>query len=196
MGPTVIAVALMILVIGIGWLNHSGDDFVDSSSPLGRELIEAQADQANDGADIPAAGAALPGSLGGEAATGTDGGTTGTTLPPSVLDILLGEPTVTGTGSGSAAGAGPTSSTGSSGSTGSTGSGSSGTTSPSSPGTQPPTTGGSSPTTEGTVPPTSETTAPPTSDTTSETTLPPPIEDAGLLDVVGGLLGGVVGVLS
>jgi hypothetical protein len=193
MGPTVIAVALMILVIGIGWLNHSGDDFVDSSSPLGRELIEAQADQAN-GADIPAAGAALPGSLGGSAATGTDGGTTGTTLQPSVLDILLGEPTVTGTGSESAAGAG---STGSSGSSASSGSGSSGTTSPSSPGTRPTTTSGSPSTTGGTTPPSSDTTVTTESTTTTDSTEPPPpIEDAGLLDVVGGLLGGVVGVLA
>ena len=186
-GPTVIAAALVVLVIGLGWLNHGGSAVDQGSTPFARDVSQA-VEQAQEDGLIPASQPAQPSDI-GSSRSGDDGGgddrTSSTTIvvdPETGLEITINVESGT-TGSSGTTG----------GSTGTTGGGD-GTTSTSRPG---------SPTTRPTTPPTTDpttTTTEPTTTTTEPTTTTtetPPT--TGLLeDLVGGLtgaLGSVVGAV-
>lgn len=201
-GPTVIAAGLVVLVIGLGWLNHSGDTGTGGTA-FERDVANA-VERAQAMGEIPGSDPASPSSVGsaGDGRDG-DGGTGRTTSTTIVVDPETGlritvnvlpdgsmSPSST-TGStadgttGTTSGSGTGGSGGSGGTTGTSRPGSTGTTNP--PTTDPPTT--DPPTTD---PPTTD---PPTTDppTTEPPTTNPPTTDGGLL---GDLIGGIAGALG
>lgn len=194
-GPTIIAGALVVLVIGLGWLNHGGGTVDEGSTPFARDVTRAVEDARQDGA-IPASQPAEPSAIGSSRGGGGTSSTTGAVDPATGMEMAPGaEPGTTGssTTTGGAAGTG-----GTAGTSGTTGGGSNGgsdggtgTTRPGSTTTDPPPTTGRSTTTSSTAP---STTTPPTSPSTTT----PPATGGILDDLVGGLtgvLGSVAGAL-
>jgi hypothetical protein len=183
-GPTVIAAGLVVLVIGLGWLNHSGE------GGRGNTAFERDVSQAVERAEalgeIPGSDPASPSSVGG-AGGDRNGPTTSTTIvidPQTGIQITVNLPPAGTSGSSSTTGStgGTTGTTsGPGGTTGTTASGGTGTTAP--PSTNPPST--NPPTTD---PPTTITvpTTPTTPTTIPDTTLP---AEPGLLDGLLGILG-------
>jgi hypothetical protein len=187
-GPTVIAAGLVVLVIGLGWLNHSGDTGGDTA--FERDVANA-VERAQELGEIPGSEAANPAPVGGAGGGDGTGRTTSTTIvtdPETGIQITVNLPPASGSSGSSSTtgstGSGTTGTTsGGGGTTGTTsgGGGGTGTTAP--PSTNPPST--NPPTTD---PPT---TNPPT--TTDPTTTEPPTTSPpttqGLLDGLLGILG-------
>ena len=203
-GPTVIAAGLVVLVIGLGWLNHSGQSG-DGNTPFARDVSQA-IERAEAVGEIPGSEPARPSQLDGAEIANSGSAPRRTTSTTVVIDPETGL-RITVTLPAESAAAGPPSTSGGSGTTGSettegsgggsgsggstpgtSGDGGSGTTSPPSsanpPSTSPPAT--DPPATD---PPTTDppTTDPPTTD--PPTTEPSPGLIGGLLDGVLGLLG-------
>lgn len=182
-GPTVIAAALVVLVIGLGWLNHGGGAINENTTPFARDVSQA-IEQAEEDGLIPASQPALPSDI------GSSGGqirqTSSTTViidPETGLEITINVDAPSTTGSSGTTG-GTTRTTGGGGSSDTTG-----TTRPGSSTTDPPST---HPTTTTTEEPTTTTTEEPTTTTTTET---PPT--TGILeDLVGGLTGALGSVIG
>ncbi|HEX8804753.1 MAG TPA: hypothetical protein VF743_11175 [Acidimicrobiales bacterium] len=193
MGPTVIAAGLMVLIIGLGVINHTGDPGDPRSSPLARDVArDAGLDVPSDG-EVPASQPAVPVTIG-------PGGTRPAlrTQPTRIIDPVTGDtitvdlpvipgvtPTTTATGGTTGATTGGT--------TGGTTATTTGTT------TRPPTSGSTitqpTVTVAPTVPTSDTTTGPTVSEPTTESTVPtteePPDTDDGLLGSVVDVLGGV-----
>jgi hypothetical protein len=173
-GPTVIAAGLVVMVIGLGWLNHSGDTG-QGNTAFERDVAQA-VERAQSLGEIPGSDPASPSSVGSAGGDG-NGPTTSTTIvidPQTGIQITVNLPPTGSSGSSSTTGStggGTTGTTsGPGGTTGTTSSGSTGTTAP--PSTQPPsTTPSTTPTTPSTLP---------------STTLP---AEPGLLDGLLGILG-------
>jgi hypothetical protein len=191
-GGTLIAAAVVVLAIGLAWMNTGGD----STDDVGAVAQRAAASEDGRPAEIPPSQPAVPVSFGrsGEIIrpapdkarivdpdTGND---VVIPLPPGAT-VVDGQVVSAGGGSTSTTRPGTTGST-------APGDGSTGTTSGRSPVTQPPTT--EPPTTE---PPTTQppTTEPPTTEppTTEPPTTEPPAGSTGQVD---GLLGGVLELLT
>lgn len=180
-GPTVIAAALVVLVIGLGWLNHGGSAVDQNSTPFARDVSQAVQQAQEDGL-IPASRPAEPADIGSSGGDGS-GQTSSTTIvvdPETGLEITINvEPGTTGT-------------------PGTTGGGSTGTTG----GSDDPTTTsrpGSSttrPTTTTTRPTTTTTETPTTTEPTTTTTETPPTTGGILEDLVGGLTGALGSVIG
>lgn len=180
-GPTVIAAALVVLVIGLGWLNHGGSAVDENSTPFARDVSQAVQQAQEDGL-IPASQPAEPADIGSSGGDGS-GQTSSTTIvvdPETGLEITINvEPGTTGTPG--TTGGGTTGTTGDDDDTTTTSRPGSSTTRPTTTTTRPTTT-----TTEGTT-----TTTEPTT-TTTET---PPT--TGILeDLVGGLTGALGAVIG
>lgn len=214
--PAIVTLVAVVLVVGIGWLNRSGEP---GPAALARPLAngESSADGGTVG-DAASVREVTPSGVTSDTGVVTTRGSTAVLLP-TWMDIPLVAPAIAVRPEAVQAlipGAEPTTVPPSSGSGSGTGSGAGGTTAPTAsgptvtqPGTlptattqpavtvpptsAPPTTEPPPPTTEPptTAPPTTE---PPTTELPPTTDLPPPT-DTGLLDVVDDLLGDVTGLL-
>jgi hypothetical protein len=192
-GPTVIAAALVVLVIGLGWLNHSGDS--GGGTAFERDVAQA-VEQAQAVGDIPGSDPASPSAVDAAGGSGRTTSTTIVTDPETGISITVNLPPTEGSTSASAAGgttgttSGPGASGGSAGTTGTSSPGTTGGTAPrptNPPSTNPPSTNPPSTNPPSTNPPTTSDTTPTTSDTT------PPPADQGL---IGGLIGGLAGAVD
>lgn len=128
-GPTVIAAAFVVLVIGLGWLNHSGEVGSDTT-PLARDV--SRAIETETSTTIPASEPATPTPLGstGDGGRGGASSTTAVTDPDTGLETTVTAPSTSGS-TGSSTTGGSSTSRGGSGTTGTTrGSGTTGTSHP------------------------------------------------------------------